>query len=437
MAEMPSGRRGVALRLDLLGEFVARDGENRELTIGSRKAQALLAFLALPPGKSQSREMLAGLLWSDRGDTQARASLRHALAELRKTLGDAGSSSLIAGRAAVSLDSETVSVDVAEFERLIGDGTPAALERAAELYRGDFLDGIGVHDPAFEDWLRDERQRLNEWAYETLSRLLNQQVAGDTERAIATARRLLVLDPLREVTHRALIRLYADKGERTLALKQYQACREVLAAELGLAPEPETEKLAEEIRIGAVGAGEAGDPAPEPPAPGGEPLPLPDRPSIAVLPFVNMSGDAEQEYFANGITEDIITELTRFKNLFVIARNSSFAFKGQAVDVGEIGRKLGVHYVVEGSVRKAGNRVRITAQLVEAASGNHLWAEHYDRELEDIFAVQDEVVREIAVAVPGQLDVAALQRAQRRPAENLTAYDPNSCDWVMRIFVPL
>ena len=212
MAEMPSGRRGVALRLDLLGEFVARDGENRELTIGSRKAQALLAFLALPPGKSQSREILAGLLWSDRGDTQARASLRHALAELRKTLGDAGSSSLIAGRAAVSLDAEIVSVDVAEFERLIGDGTPAALERAAELCRGDFLDGIGVHDPAFEDWLRDERQRLNEWAYETLSRLLNQQVAGDTERAIATARRLLALDPLREATHRALMRLYADKG---------------------------------------------------------------------------------------------------------------------------------------------------------------------------------------------------------------------------------
>ena len=148
-----------------------------------------------------------------------------------------------------------------------------------------------------------------------------------------------------------------------------------------------------------------------------------DKPSIAVLPFDNMSGDPEQEYFSDGITEDIITELSRFSSLFVIARNSSFTFKGEAVNVTEIGEKLGVAYVVEGSVRKAGNRVRITAQLVEAATGNHVWAERYDRDLEDIFAVQDEVVREIATAVPGQLDVAALQRVQRRPIENLTAYD--------------
>jgi TolB-like protein len=160
------------------------------------------------------------------------------------------------------------------------------------------------------------------------------------------------------------------------------------------------------------------EPEPEPEAP-----PLPDKPSIAVLPFTNMSGDPEQEYFSDGITEDIITELSRFKNLFVIARNSTFAFKGQAVDVGAVGAKLGVGHVVEGSVRKAGNRVRVTAQLVEAKTGNHLWAERYDRDLEDIFAVQDELVHEIAAAVPGQLDAAAIQRARRRPVENLTAYD--------------
>jgi len=151
--------------------------------------------------------------------------------------------------------------------------------------------------------------------------------------------------------------------------------------------------------------------------------PLPDKPSIAVLPFVNMSGDSEQEYFSDGITEDIITELARYRTLFVIARNSSFAYKGQSPNVGKIGQKLGVAYVVEGSVRKAGNRVRVTVQLVEAASGNHLWAERYDRDLEDIFAVQDELVREVAAAVPGQLHAAEVQRARRRPVENLTAYD--------------
>src|SRR5688572_11266195 len=123
------------------------------------------------------------------------------------------------------------------------------------------------------------------------------------------------------------------------------------------------------------------------------PKPAPDKPTITVLPFVNMSGDPEQEYFADGLTEDIITELSRFRNLLVVARNSSFTFKGQTVDVKEIGHKLGARYVVEGSVRRGGDRIRITAQLLESATGNHLWAERYDREMEDIFAVQDELVR--------------------------------------------
>ena len=147
------------------------------------------------------------------------------------------------------------------------------------------------------------------------------------------------------------------------------------------------------------------------------------KPSIAVLPFTNMSGDPEQEYFADGITEDIITELARFNSLFVIARNSSFHYKGQSPKIQDVGSALGVNYVVEGSVRKSANRVRITAQLIEAATGNHVWAERYDRDLEEIFAVQDEVVREIVTAVPGALDAAAIHHVQRKPVENLTAYD--------------
>jgi adenylate cyclase len=152
-------------------------------------------------------------------------------------------------------------------------------------------------------------------------------------------------------------------------------------------------------------------------------LPLPDKPSIAVLPFTNMSGDPEQEYFSDGITEDIITELSRFRSLFVIARNSSFHYKGQSPKIQDVGRELGVRYVVEGSVRKAGNRVRVTAQLVEAASGNHLWAERYDRDLEDIFAVQDELVRTIASTVGGRVDSASEARAERMSESDLLAYD--------------
>jgi TolB-like protein/Tfp pilus assembly protein PilF len=152
-------------------------------------------------------------------------------------------------------------------------------------------------------------------------------------------------------------------------------------------------------------------------------LELPDKPSIAVLPFNNMSGDPEQEYFSDGITEDIITELSRFPELFVIARNSAFVFKGEATDIKDAANKLGVRYVVEGSVRKVGKRVRITAQLIDAEAGGHIWADRYDRELDDIFEVQDDVVRAIVTVLPGRIADANIEQSRRIPTENLSALD--------------
>jgi adenylate cyclase len=152
-------------------------------------------------------------------------------------------------------------------------------------------------------------------------------------------------------------------------------------------------------------------------------LTLPDKPSIAVLPFQNMSGDAEQEYFADGIAEDIITMLSRSPSLFVIARNSSFTFKGRAVDVKQVARELGVRYVLEGSVRCSGNRVRVTGQLVEAESGNHLWAERYDRDLSDVFAVQDEITEAIAIAIIPRVAETERYRTVRKPPERLDAWE--------------
>ena len=155
----------------------------------------------------------------------------------------------------------------------------------------------------------------------------------------------------------------------------------------------------------------------------GDALQLPDKPSIAVLPFENMSGEPDQEYFADGIAEDIITDLSKISGLFVIARNSSFAYKGKAQDVRHMCKELGVRYVLEGSVRKAGNRVRISAQLVDGASGGHLWAERYDRRLDDIFAVQDEVTGSIVGALQLTLSAGERQRVAQREPVNLDAYD--------------
>ena len=151
-------------------------------------------------------------------------------------------------------------------------------------------------------------------------------------------------------------------------------------------------------------------------------LPLPDKPSIAVLPFQNMSGDPEQEYFADGIVEDIITALSRFKALFVIARNSSFTYKGRAIDVKQVGRELGVRYVLEGSVRKAANRVRITGQLIDSSTGGHLWADRFDGGLDDIFNLQDQVTESVVGAIAPAVETAEIARGKRKPTESLDAY---------------
>jgi TolB-like protein/Flp pilus assembly protein TadD len=293
------------LRLSIFGRFRAADALGNEIPIKSKKSRALLAYLALPPGKERSREEVMALLWSERGDEQARSSLRQALSGLRKELGEFADEGLKVTDEWLALDPDLVAVEPASPGEVL-------------------LAGLHINDPAFDEWLRDERLRHENTA----------------------------------------------------------------------APDPQRPALS-----------------------------LPDKPSIAVLPFTNMSGDPDQEYFSDGITEDIITELTRFRSLFVIARSSSFHYKGQYQKVQDIGSDLGVRYVVEGSVRKLGNRVRITAQLVEAANGNHIWAERWDRELEDIFAVQDDLVRTIVSTVGGRIDVVSKARAARMSDAHLGAYD--------------
>jgi adenylate cyclase len=293
------------LTLKLHGGFRAWDSRGREISIKSRKAKALLAYLASPLGKPRSRETIMALLWSERGDEQARGSLRQALSGLRRDLGEGAAKAVITTHDDVALDPKFVTLE-------------------NPLPDQGFLEGLHISDPAFDDWLRDERLRLE------------------------------------------------DKGQI------------------------ETEQ---------------------------EALPLPHKPSIAVMPFLNMSGDSEQDYFADGITEDIITELSHHRSLFVIARNSSFAFKGQTVVAPEIGRQLGIRYLIEGSVRKAGDRVRVTAQLLDSEDGLHLWAERYDRKLEDIFTVQDEIVQAISRMVLGRIETYRRGRLKVLSEHQFQAYD--------------
>lgn len=224
----------------------------------------------------------------------------------------------------------------------------------------------------------------------------------------------------------ARLQALAEPGQITVSDAIHGAVRNKVSATFVDQGEQQVKNIAHPVKAYRVQFGDNPDPAPTSvtkPVAGEIDLSLPDKPSIAVLPFTNMSGDPEQEYFTDGITEDIITELSRFHSLFVIARNSSFSYKGKSPDIRDVGKQLGVRYVLEGSIRRSANRIRVTAQLIDAITGNHIWAEKYDRLLEDIFAVQEELTQGIVIAVAPLVAAAELEKVHRRRPENLSAYE--------------
>src|SRR5262249_27884694 len=216
----------------------------------------------------------------------------------------------------------------------------------------------------------------------------------------------------------ARIETLATPGSICLSDNVYQQIKGKLTLDVSDMGEQRLKNIAQPVRVYAVRLDVRAQTTTMTPT-----LALPDKPSVAVLSFQNMSGDPEQEYFADGIAEDITTALSRFNGLFVIARNSSFTYKGRAVDVRQIGRELGVRYILEGSVRKGGNRLRINAQLIEAESGNHLWANKYDGAAADLFDLQDKIAEGVVGAIEPSIQKAEIARVRRKRPENLDAYD--------------
>ena len=407
-------------QLSLLGRFEL-SGPDGPIDLTSKKLAALLAFLACTAPQAHSRDKLMTLLWGSHFDAQARQNLRQALTRLRRVLGE---DALISNGESVSLQPGVIACDVARFEALLADGSRDALNEAVGLYRGRLLADIAIPEEAWTEWLEAQRQRLEGLALDAMVKLGEQELeAGNHEPALSAANRAIAISSLREDAHRLIMRVLAAGGRRADALKHYEDLAALLKRELTVEPDPTTRALAAELRkshAARPGSEVRSDPASET---GAVLLPLPDRPSIAVLPFANMSGDPEQEYFADGMVDDILMALSRVRWLFVIARQSSFIYKVRSADVQQIGRELGVRYVVEGSVRKSGNRVRIVAQLIETETGAHIWADRYEGDLRDIFALQDEITERIVSAVEMNVQDAEIRRARAKPTDSLTAYD--------------
>jgi TolB-like protein/DNA-binding SARP family transcriptional activator len=411
MDQVPSRSYSLAL----FGRFELT-GPQGVMKVVGRKAAALLGFLTTVGPERQPRERLADLLWGSHFPAQARQNLRQTLHVLRQLLGE---SVIIDSSPGVSLRPGVLVCDVARFEALVRDGSGGALAEAIELRKGPLLAGFDIAENAWEEWLSRERQRVDALALDAMVRFGELELAsGNSKAAVGLAQRAIAEDELREDSHRLLLRALAADGRRLDALRHYDRMAALLKRELEVEPD-----LATQVVVGDVRRQSAASPRAPEHCGDARALPLPDRPSIAVLPFENMSGDPDQEYFADGISEDLITGLSRIRWLFVIARNSTFVYKHRPVDVTEVSHALGVRYVLEGSVRRAGNRLRISAQLIDATSGGHHWAERYDRELGDIFDVQDEITRSVAAAIEPHLLAAEGVRALARSSDDLGAWE--------------
>jgi len=408
---------GVAhpLRLKVLGTFEAERAAGGPADLASRKAQALIAYLAVEGGRAHAREFLATLLWGDSGEERARHNLRQTLSKIRKWCDGAVASH----GEAVRIDTDVCSADVADFERLSKSDDIDDLQACLGLYRGELLEGLTVREADFENWLLMARARLGRLAGESADRLASALAgAHRTDEAIGVLEWRLDLDAACEHAHRALMTLLARSGRRAEALRQYQSCEAALARTLGTQPSAETTRLYESLkRSDAAVETDSARPSAATHAPDAHPLP-----SVAVLPFENVSG-SEHDYFVDGIVEDITTALSRFDSLLVIARGSAFRYRDGALSEREIADALGAQFLVRGSLQRAGQRVRVKVQLVDAYSGVHVWGDRIDRDLEDVFVVQDEISSTIASTLAGRVEAARLAKARRAPPERLAAYD--------------
>lgn len=409
--------------VSLFGGFVLARSSGARITVPERKPKALIALLARTPGRAWPRDALTAMFWPESGPSQARVNLRQALKLTRRALGEAADL-LTAVDDGLALDAACVAVDVAQFEAAADRASEAALEEAASLYRGEFLAGLSPDAGPFNDWARVQAASLRERAMSVFSRLADQrEAAGDLGGTAEMATRLLAEDPLQEAVHRRLMRIFLRQGRRGAALEQYRICRWTLERELGERPELETERLFAEIRRGAAHAISAEPRHAHAPAGPKSADALFERPAIAVLPFANLSGDPAQAYFAEGISEDLNIALAAWRCFPLIASSSARTGRAAHGDLRHLAESLGASYLVDGSVRRFGDRARVSAQLVESQSGHQLWAESFDVASGDVLVAQADAARQIAALIEPEVERAVLSRIRTRQTEDWSAWD--------------
>ena len=408
-----AGAQPRTFRLLLLGPFQLI-GKTGAVDLGSKKLCALVAFLA--SNGPTTREKLMSLLWGTHFDAQARQNLRKALSRVRQVLSEQGLGEdvVVADDVTVALRADMMVCDVQVFERLSGESSRDSLRQAVDLYRDAFLADVSIPDEAWAEWLRTQRGRLEGLLVGALIRLAEIELQqNNPEQALELASKAIAIDNLREDAHRLAIRALAATGRKAEALRRYDQLAALLKAELSTEPDARTRALVDEIRRPAAIVVE------QPVAD----AKTSDLPSIAVLPFRSIGGDKDADYFGDGMVEDIVVSLGSLHELFVISRGSTLAFRGKDPDPREIGRTLGVRYVVGGSVQRSGKRLRVFVELCDAQTGTALWTDRTEAPLDDLFDIQDSYTASFASRIAPHIRNAELRRALRKRPETMTAYD--------------
>jgi adenylate cyclase len=410
------------IHLRTLGAMDLRGSERQELrgVLSQPKRVALLAYLALAtPRGPHRRDTLLALFWPEQDTEHARNALSQAVHFLRRSLGP---EALVASNGDdLGLEWKDFSCDAVAFEEALEAGR---LADALDLYRGELLEGLYVADaPEFEHWLETERGRLADCYGKALQGMAEQKEAvGDWDGAIREWRRLAGREPYDSRVALGLMRALVAAGDPAGAIHHARLHEALLQQELNVPPDPEVAILVKHLQTGQslVQPLPQGTRLETQGSLGGTRYPTA---SVAVLPFANLSAEKENEYFSEGITEEILNALAKVPGLKVASRTSAQAFHRRNLDIRSIADGLGVRAVLEGSVRRAGDRVRITAQLINAPDGYHLWSESYDRELADVFAVQDEISHAIVQALELRLSKNTVPALVRSGTSNVEAYE--------------
>lgn len=392
-----------------------------DISISGKKALALLLYLCRRTGTEVPRETICALLWPDSGADQARGSLRQTLSVLRKSLGQSETRFVWSSKSAVSLRSDGLIIDANLFEAETGNTTNENIA----LYRGDLAEGLSSVSPEFDRWLETERRVMRARLLDYLGKALFVYREGSAfEDALATATRMIEIDPLQEHIHRNVMEILAAQGRFDAALRQYEQLGALLRQELGVQPDTPTRELAGDIRKRRNSGTAPTETKTQPLAQKVEHSPVtPGKSSLAVLPFKVLSSHEDALYFGEGIAEDLIIEMSRETDLFVVARQSSFQFRDDSTGAPEIGAKLGVQFLLGGSIRLMGDQVRVTTHLLRCNDGQEIWSERFDRDLNNIFEIQTEIARTVSSTVIGRITSHDVRRQSHRKPEDLKAYE--------------